>query len=397
MAAAKRVTCYAEGLESNGAQVKILMPFAFVTDQNNNFNRVGKFNGVHYEYLGFINGHPKQKYTFPFSYLIYFLTKTYGYLAYFWYFIFRRSNYDVVYIYEDRAIYMFFILLFNRSKICILEVCEIPYFNLKGYKKKINRFLIEKLLFPLFDGFVVISSNLEEYINAHKSKKALIIKVPILSNISNICDFDEKPNSQHIHSSIPYILHTGSISETKDGILSMITAFGYAVNRLAHPIKFIIAGDFENSSIKNEILQLINDLKLRELIIFTGIVRGDHLAQLQKNCNLTILYKAPNEQNNFGFPTKLGEFMMYGIPVIITKVGEMSFFLTDRVNAYVIPFGNIELLGNTIVNAMENGEERKAIGINGKHLAEKEFNPGFHGHRMLQFFDEISYQKMNPI
>ena len=49
---------------------------------------------------------------------------------------------------------------------------------------------------------------------------------------------------------------------------------------------------------------------------------------------MLVLARPDNIQAKGGFPTKLGEYLATGNPVVVTKVGEIPNYLIDGVNAF---------------------------------------------------------------
>lgn len=389
MAAANRISNYVRGLQENGCDVEVVMPFAFISDSTKPFTAVGELDGVKYKYLGFLPFHPKHKYPYPLSGIVLLGTKWLGYLKTLLFRITEKRKYQSIYIYKFSTFFTFLLLVLNSGKISVSELCEIPYFALHGFKKKFKRFIREKTIFKIFGGFIVISENLQEYINIHKSKKAKVIKVPILVNDSAFSS-DKQVNEIIKELNEPYIIHNGDITyESKDGIAEMIKAFGEAQKILSFPVKFIITSRLELSPVQSEIKRYIKENDLEDKILFTGFLTKEEITILQKNASLGILNKLPNEQNYFCFPTKLGEYLLNGVAVIATSVGEMNNYLIDGTNAYIVSPLDTKLITVKIVEAFTNESERATIASNGKSLAEKEFSYAFHGKRLKIFFDSM--------
>jgi glycosyltransferase involved in cell wall biosynthesis len=382
LAAASRVSYYAKGLEENGTETTIVMPFSFLAKENIYFEQRGIFNDAKYIYLSFLNYHPKKKYPFPLNGIVLYFNRWLGYLKYLSYFINNRSNYDVVYVYRFSTFFTLLIQLFNFKKVVVSELCEIPYQSDVGLKQKINRFIREKTVFKLFDAYVVISETLQEYIKIHKSKKAKLIKIPILTEKFDVDNIYSK-------SEFPYMVHAGSITEKKDGIVGMIKAFAVAVKSIPFPVKFIITGYLESSPDKIEIKKCIQDNNLAAFINFVGFITKEELQLLQSKSVLAILNKHENEQNNYCFPTKLAEYLSNGIVVIATTVGELKNYLIDGKNAYLIPPGNIELMAQKIIAVFTNEEESLRISKSGKELADLQFNYKIQCKRLNTFFQQI--------
>ena len=121
-------------------------------------------------------------------------------------------------------------LRFSGGK-SIVEVNENPYAPEGGrldplWLRIIRRWLVLHLVFPLANGFVVISEKLENLVRRYKKSAAQILRVSVLAN----CDetFEQGadcPPDTVLTNGNPYMLHAGAFSETKDGVLAVFEAF----------------------------------------------------------------------------------------------------------------------------------------------------------------------------
>jgi glycosyltransferase involved in cell wall biosynthesis len=386
LAAANRILNYAKGVNKTGNKVVIIMPFNIDLDKK--YSQNGIYENVEYEYLSSIGWKPKNKVYLPFYYFHLLFNRYLGDFKMLSYNIYKKDKSDVVYLYKFSTFFSILLLLVNFNRKKVSELCEIPYFNETGFKRQIHLFFRETFLFPLFDGFVVISENLMSYIEKHKSSKATLIKVPILVN-------KEENLSEEIESSrIPYIIHNADITyEEKDGVFEMINAFGIASKKINFPVNFIITSSLNKSPVKDKIKNYLEKENLTNSVIFTGYLPRKELISLQKNASMAILNKKFNLQNLYCFPTKLGEYLLNEIPIIATKVGEMSNFLKHENTALLFDDGNVEDIAKNIEKLFTNSELAKLLAKNGRNLAESEFNIESQGKRLEIYFENLINNK----
>lgn len=57
------------------------------------------------------------------------------------------------------------------------------------------------------------------------------------------------------------------------------------------------------------------------------------MPQMLKNAEALVLDRPNSLQAQYGFPTKLGEYLLTGNPVVVTKVGDIPLYLKDGVSA----------------------------------------------------------------
>ena len=70
----------------------------------------------------------------------------------------------------------------------------------------------------------------------------------------------------------------------------------------------------------------------------------NEVPQLLMDSEVLALDRPNSIQAQCGFPTKLGEYLLTGNPVVVTKVGDIPLFLEDGVSALLAEKRNAENL-----------------------------------------------------
>lgn len=264
----------------------------------------------------------------------------------------------------------------------IRELCELPYGTSQETAKKIKlRKLTLTKQFPKCDGFIAISDALVALAGKYKRVDAKILKVPILVDFEKYC-LTDKSNEVDV----PYIFHSGTLSEQKDGILGMIEAFGIALRRIPFPVRFISTGKVENSPHKKAIYELIEKYHLKDKILFTGYLSESELRDYLSKASLVIINKYDTLQNRYCFSTKLAEYLAASKPVIITRVGEAMNWLTNDKDAYIVETQQIDSLAEKIVEAFTEVQKRYAIAENGFRTCKNNFDYRNYSKQLIDFF-----------
>ena len=136
------------------------------------------------------------------------------------------------------------------------ELCEHPQYQCKGYPKETsedNQLNWVKNQLNNYDGFFVISHSLQKYIEKcfNKTKRTLLIPILYEKPI-------EKEVGEILNEGVPYIIHTGALSQRKDGIINSLKAFGEYASRKGTIIEYLLTGDLDNSPDRDEILKVLN-------------------------------------------------------------------------------------------------------------------------------------------
>lgn len=381
MASTNRITCYAKSLIMQGMECEIIIYHR--TERYGapprNTLREGLVNGIHFTYIGETPLRDKKilKRKF-FDYndkkrtLIYLKEKL------------RKGDVVLLYARENFVFTNFLIRICKKKAIPILrELCEYPFCTRKKtYIRELKAEAYFKFIFPQFNGMICISDALFKLARRCCSK-GNHIKVPILVENQTVCKKFEHP--------YPYIFHGGTLLERKDAIVSTMKAYIMACNKIKDRIDFILAGP--TSPHIKELTTMIRCHHLENRVLFLPQMSKQEIASYQSGAFLNILNKNDNTQNRYGFSTKLGEILISETPVITTTVGEANHWLVDGESAYIVPPHHPELIAEKIVDIYENREKSNQIAKKGKEIAEKFFNLNYQGHRIHNYFKELSLQQ----
>lgn len=379
MAATNRISNYAKGIIANGIECEVLIAkrTEYKLHSNGNTDRIGIFQTIPFTYVSPTVYRNKSLFIRKFVDIIdlvrlFIVAKCH----------FRKG--DILFDYTNSIALKIMIKIISVCfKVQVIsELCEYPYAPMKkNFFYQLKQWIMLHAVFPYFDGFIVISNNLQKVAERYGSKRAKILKVPIL------VDIEQAHQIEAFTSSIPYIFHAGTLTEQKDAFLSTLQAYAMAVKQLDFPIIYYVAGD--DKSHWKEIQAIIQSNKIEDSIVFLGKLSHKRVLSYWKGASLAILNKNDNLQNRHGFSTKLGEILLSETAVITTTVGEANNYLKDGQSAYIVEPQSSDLIAEKIIQAFRYPEERKRIAKNGKAIAKTEFDVIYQGKRLSDFLKQI--------
>ena len=217
------------------------------------------------------------------------------------------------------------------------------------------------------DGLFVISTALKEYFISVGVPEEKITIVNMTVEPTRFEGVRKDPTVER------YIAYCGTASNNKDGVNKLIEAFGLVAPK-HKDVKLYIVGNTPSASDESGNLQLIESLGLKDRVVFTGVVPAADMPQLLTNAAVLALARPDNLQAKNGFPTKLGEYLLTGNPVVVTKVGDIPLFLKDGESALLAEAGNSQEFADKLCWALENPEEALVIGGKGREVAMRNFN-----------------------
>jgi len=265
------------------------------------------------------------------------------------------------------------IMHFLGKKI-IVEVNEYPY-STEGNKftritiiRKTLRWATLRWVIPKMDGIVVISENLKEVVNQY-APSVPVLKVPILVDVSRgyFTSFEKSPHSH------PYLFHAGSLSVQKDGIIKVIEAYAKAATLLKKSsiqLDLVLTNKKTFPKIWQSIEKILIEYNLIDRMKITGYLSETELHDYIQHASALLINKPSTFQNKYNFPTKLGDYLLSGRPVILAAEGiEANNYIYNKVNGFVVPPDDVEKIKNTLIWLFQNPLKANDIGKVGRQTA----------------------------
>lgn len=375
MAGTQRILCYAKGLIAAGADIQVVIPCTTEHGKPRNIALSGCYEGVPFRYL------TKTTISNRFQ-RIFIIGDIIDNIRYYWPFCFSKiKKDDQVFFYGLARHKMAIRILHLRGIKTVHELCEYPGMGRNNIYFRYEKWVALHFWFHIYDGFVTISENLFNLAEHHKKQSAKVIKVPILVDDKNesVC----KPPLYNV----PYIIHTGTMNEKKDGISHILKAFAVFKKKDTSGCRLVFTGPNANSDCIY--IPMMEKLGIRDSVDLKGLVDRDTLYNLQHYASASIIYKTENTQTKYCFATKIGEVLIQGVPIITTSVGEAKNYITDGLNGYIVDAGDINQLAKKISFLIEHPNKVKTVGNNGRQLALNQFNYLKHGERLKKFMESL--------
>lgn len=247
----------------------------------------------------------------------------------------------------------------------VYECTEIPFYGRTSVgicdkvKEKINFYAVKKC-----SAMLVISNALKEYYTQRGVDHICV---------SNMFVDGDRFSLKGIENNSDYIGYCGKVSLHKDGVDTLIRAF--SIFHPKHPsVMLWIIGEFESKQTEADLLSLVTDLQLNNYVKFLGPVSPSEMPSLLCGAKALALARPDNIQAKYGFPTKLGEYLATGKPVVVTNVGEIGEFLKDGVNCRIAEPDNCKDFADKLSWVFENYDEALALGSKGKALTKSVFS-----------------------
>jgi glycosyltransferase involved in cell wall biosynthesis len=275
-------------------------------------------------------------------------------------------------------IYLWFFILCKILHIKFLqERSEYPFIKAKkSVFDNLSLFIYLTVVCKFFDGFLVITHKLRDYFVPHLRKNCPVYHLPILVE-------HERFNHSSEVAPEPYIAYCGSMQGDKDGVPILIDAF--KTLSFEYPdIKLYLIGS-TNFAGFNKLEERISQVHLEKSIVFTGVIDREKLPDMLSKAVMLALARPENKQAEGGFPTKLGEYLATGKPVVVTNVGEISVFLKNNVNAFIARPGDAKDFADKMKLVLEDYPQALNVGQAGQELAKTTFSSAYQGELLAKW------------
>lgn len=208
-----------------------------------------------------------------------------------------------------------------------------------------------------------------------RAKKTVFINnVPILEEL--FIKYDEKEVKKE-----KVICHIGGLTYNR-GITHLIKA-AYKANA-----KLILGGNFSPKEYFDDVI------KMKEFLCvdYRGFVNRDMVVEIYKNSMIgmcTILNVGQyNKKDNFA--TKVYEYMSMGLPVIISDSKYVKEVLKEYHFGVTVDPENIDEITNAILYLLNNDDEAKKMGQEGRRAIKEYFNWDIEEKKLLDLYNSLS-------
>ena len=280
----------------------------------------------------------------------------------------KLHDVDVVITSRGVSYYNKLVRLCHKYKIkCIVEQCE--WLDVSSFKFK-NADIRYIRMLQLFckgyksaDGIIAISRLLEKHFNKIGVRT---VRIPTILDVDSI-QFSETANEKTI------IVFTGSLGARKELLYPLYKVLSDNQD-LQNQIEFHIYGPSKEAVINNVgDKTLVNGLKN---VFYHGFVSKTEVQRAISEADFQFFIRPNRRSSNAGCPTKMGESMAAGTPLITNNTGDISLYVDSGINGYLVDDGDMieSLTGilKRIVN--QTYSERLCVRKSARSTAEQSFN-----------------------
>ncbi|MEI8185752.1 MAG: glycosyltransferase family 4 protein [Chlorobiaceae bacterium] len=373
MAATQRIHLMARAMAEAGAAVNVWVDGLDGWNESRNPNTLGVKDGIGYEYLLGKTQASEHKMRRVWDRLAIAGASRRRVIE-----ASKRESLDGLYFYTSNNTPNFERIVINKTKVkkkipIVFDLCEAPW---SMYSQQS---LLEKCISPLWgvDGVICISRYLEDWVKQENRRKGYNVRtlyVPILTDTNEIIPSVLPPFGKRV-------LFAGS--PYYDESLRFLLAAMEVVWEKHTDCELVITGGATEVSLQTAVKR--NGNKIR----FTGFIERNLLLNEYSAASVLAIPLFDDVQSYARFPTKLGEYLSSGRPVVTNQIGEISRFLEDGISACVKPSGDAISFAESICLLLGSPKKADLIGHKGREVAEKHFHFEGYGEKICDFFASL--------
>lgn len=246
---------------------------------------------------------------------------------------------------------------------------------------KVFKHLILPWNYKFFDGMVIMTQPLIDFYKKYTRDNCSIVKIPMTVDPSRFEINDLKSTAK-------YFGYVGGLNCDKDGLDILIKGFSIISSDFPD-YELKIAGVPTTIDEKEILVQLVKELGVENRVHFIGGLNRSEIPKFLLSASILIMARPDSKQAEGGFPTKLGEYLMTGKPVIVTDVGEISSYLDDGKNAFIIKPGCESHLAERIEYILKEPEKARLVGEEGRKAAREYFDYSNYTRHMRDFIESL--------
>lgn len=283
-----------------------------------------------------------------------------------------------VIVYSSRS-YIRSVLVFMRSFLGYALVCEENEYP-KILKKTKDKTKIKRALsfYRKCDGMIVMTQELKSYYASLMSSEPFHLPMTVdLDRFSGVHGEADVPYEKY------FVYVGGGGGWKRDGIKEIVEAF-YIFHCLYADYGLVIVGPFDtNGGDYTTIAKFIKDKDISESVLLVGSRPSDEVPRYLAG-SAGILMAPQSDYSSGGFPTKLGEFLASGRPVVTTSVSEIPLYLNSS-NSFIVKPGSNQGFAEMMMRIASDVEGADRIGREGRAVAEMHFAPHGYSERLIKY------------
>jgi glycosyltransferase involved in cell wall biosynthesis len=186
----------------------------------------------------------------------------------------------------------------------------------------------------------------------------------------------------------PIVLYLGGLERNRGSRL-MIEAFA-EVHARRPDARLLHVGHFMPPELEQEVQRHAVELGIAEAVHRVGRVPFAQVGSYLERAALGWVTWQPCAKNQKNVPTKLFEYMAYGLPVVSSDLDTTRPYIENRISGTLVEAADPAAHAQAILELLDDREEAARRGRRGRELVLERYNWQAVEHRLLELYQELA-------
>lgn len=242
----------------------------------------------------------------------------------------------------------------------------------------------------LSNGTIVISRLIEDRLRVLAERKNIstnILRIPVLVDSSKAIDCEG--SRTQFKAGSPYLLWCGDITGYVRDVHFIIIVLSEVLNR-GVDCRLVLVGSISPASAGSIRTFMKEHGVQNNRVIFTGYVSDDDMNALMRQSQALLLPLWNDDRSAARLPTKLGDYLLSGRPVITCGVGDLCTFLVNEESAFLCSKTDKSLFADKVCRVINDPGLADKVGQAGKSQAINTLDYRRYSSALAHLFTETS-------
>lgn len=247
--------------------------------------------------------------------------------------------------------------------------------------------IIEPTLASLTSGLIFADDTIAEQFRRVNLPKITLFNFPGDDVVKN-----GRLASEQVNRKEPIVLHLGGHKKGR-GVGLMIDAFENVLSRVpeAH---LLLVGPFVPEWLEEQVRQVIAERQLEHAITITGRVPYTEVDMFLRRAAVGWIPLQPVAKYQKNIPTKLFEYMAYGLPVVSSDLNPVRQFLVQDKAGFLVQATDPNAHSEAIVTLLKSPEQARSMGRGGQKQVQAHYNWNSMEERLITLYDQVLRSKV---
>lgn len=209
---------------------------------------------------------------------------------------------------------------------------------------------------------ILMTSALKDFYNETVCPKPTFL-------LNSVIDTTRFENVEKVESKGKYLCYMGNMQLAKDNVDNIIRAFSIIKNDFPE-LELRLYGQPSDLD-KKVIERVMGECQCSDRVKLMGRIPYSTVPAVLAGAAVLVSSQPDTKRAQGGFPTKLAEYMMMHVPIVLTDVGEISSYVSDGETAYLVKPDDPAAYAEKLTYVLRHYDEAMSVAESAFDVADK--------------------------